>query len=841
MKKFLFIAISILCLWLASIGAVCLAEEEDINTFHIQEGVIYFVDGVTAEVVDFLKDEETIIIRAEINNLPVTCSRITIFSGLVREIISEKGVAGMEEVYLEDCPNLTRVDIQTVQIAYDDIYDGEDVYLLDCPVLTTFQIHENIENEDVVMNVKYCPNVTVDIPKRTEGASPDEQNTYFYFDGESHRGEQVCIVPEGVLYAVINSADVRSVVLPSTLIRLSMDTPNLAEIALSEANTNLWLTDGVLYSDYELIAYSSEKKDAHYTIEPDVYNFSIQNDYLQKVTLPNDFTGGIGGLAGCPNLTEVELPLTYEHPITLPDDTETQDLDHSYYQYDSRYSKDRFWYRTDGWDNPNVRLTVAEGHESLCVRDGMLYTPDGKELLFAPPNLTGTLAIPEGTKRIAPYALYGTQITTLALPASLEPLSTAVAFLGLSKLESITVSPNNPYFQSIDGVLYTKDGKTMIARPASPGEVYSVRVGTQSIGPYAFLPNESLKIAHLPPSVTHVGWAAFFDNRALTNISLSPSITEIGEYAFENCLQLTKLMLPPGLTSVPPLVGFHEAQEFYWYEDYNPERDNDVALMEIWIPATITDIEDVAFTYTWGLYGRLPRELRIVAEEGSAGEAYAKANGFPYCTPEDVALAREGYRYAILNGSAGETIPVYSAPDDAAAADAFPEGTAVLVLQELGDWIYGRFGKQPVYVKSANCRIVAEQIMPIFAHLKNETSEAVRVFELPSTGAEVISEIPPDTRIDPVFQIGPWFRFSSETMPNGYVLAKDMCLGYQNSFHVQLPAVSALVPVYEAPLDDAKIITMLENGESTHIYHKYISDDGWFYMGSGFVKLEDLE
>lgn len=801
---------------------------DESRSFHIQDGVIYFLDGETARVVDFLKDEEEITIHAYIGDLPVNCDPISISQGLVRQITSEKGVEGIDSIHLEDCPNLICVEMQTVQFMKSYVYEGEDIYLLDCPKLTSFKIHENIGDVDMEFNIAHCPRLVVDVPKMEDDIDTDS----FIFKGEEHLNQEVCIVPEGAVYAEINSQEITSIVLPSTLEWLDIDAPNLLTIELSVLNQHMYLLDGVLYYEEPwrgLTAYPSGRKDTSYTIRPDAHVYPINSNYLEKVTLPDTFDGFIKYLDGCPNLRILELPLTYSH---------------SYIEYEEMleehlFINDTYLYEyKDGWKNDNLRLTVAPGHESLCIQDGMLYTIDGEELLFAPPNRHGALTVPEGTKKIAPYAFYGSAITQLSLPASLEPLSSAKAFFGLTDLAAITVDPSNLFYQSIDGVLYSKDGKTMVARPANHGEVYTVCAGTESIAPYAFMPNQSLQIVHMPPSVTSVGWAAFYNNLALRRISLSNQITEIGEYAFENCLQLEKLVLPSELSYVPDIIGFDEAQERRWYEADNPIRTNQVARMEIWIPGTITHFSNSAFNYIKGYTGRMPCELLLVVEQGSPGHAYAIAQGLPYCFPEEVALARTGYQYALVCGGVGETIPIYSAPDKTSAIGSLHEGTALLLLGEQDGWICGKNGTESVYVESEKCRIISEQIINHYYRIY-KAATSVSILEYPMPDAQKLEDLQEGVELRAVRQFGPWLRVISDSLCEGYILKKDL-LHSTHYLQVQLPAISAMALVYETPVQGAPIIKKLNNGETFYNYNDYISDDGWCYTNEGFMRIDDL-
>ena len=93
------------------------------------------------------------------------------------------------------------------------------------------------------------------------------------------------------------------------------------------------------------------------------------------------------------------------------------------------------------------------------------------------------------------------------------------AFLYCSNLTSIDVDPDNAYYKSIDGNLYTKDDKTMI----------QYAIGNQDT---SFV---------IPDGVTSIGDAAFLDCSSLTSVVIPDSVTSIGGSAFANCSSLTTI------------------------------------------------------------------------------------------------------------------------------------------------------------------------------------------------------------------------------------------------------------------------------------------------------------
>lgn len=95
-------------------------------------------------------------------------------------------------------------------------------------------------------------------------------------------------------------------------------------------------------------------------------------------------------------------------------------------------------------------------------------------------------------------------------------------------LESINVDSRNPYYQTIDGNLYSKDGTVLVK--------------------YASGKTEST--FEIPDSVRKIGESAFECSRHLISVGMSDQITEIGARAFANCKSLKSIKLSEGVTKV---------------------------------------------------------------------------------------------------------------------------------------------------------------------------------------------------------------------------------------------------------------------------------------------------
>lgn len=90
------------------------------------------------------------------------------------------------------------------------------------------------------------------------------------------------------------------------------------------------------------------------------------------------------------------------------------------------------------------------------------------------------IIIPSGMRHIARAAFVDCSLVEITIPRSVNFIG-EIAFEGCEKLEKITVSPQNEYYASIQGVLYDKSVTSLIRCPQKTKQVsipYGVTVLT---------------------------------------------------------------------------------------------------------------------------------------------------------------------------------------------------------------------------------------------------------------------------------------------------------------------------------------------------------------------------
>ena len=180
-------------------------------------------------------------------------------------------------------------------------------------------------------------------------------------------------------------------------------------------------------------------------------------------------------------------------------------------------------------------VSVAPENQRFQAVDGVLFTADGKTLIAFPAAKKATkYAIPDGVKTVGDNAFsFCASLTSVEIPASVETIGIS-AFGGGRSLTSFSVAPANPNFRAVDGVLFTADGKTLIAFPAAKKATkYAIPDGVETVGDNAFGFCTSLTSVKIPASVKKIGARAFAFR--LTLYGAAGSVAE--EYAAENELR----------------------------------------------------------------------------------------------------------------------------------------------------------------------------------------------------------------------------------------------------------------------------------------------------------------
>ena len=329
------------------------------------------------------------------------------------------------------------------------------------------------------------------------------------------------------------------------------------------------------------------------------------------------------------------------------------------------------------------------------------------------PSLTEAV-IPDSVERIGRGAFLNCGFTSVTLPENLWQIG-SIPFADCEKLEEIQISSKNAMYQTIDGVLFTKDGKELIQYPAARGETYTVPDGTEVIAYGAFAMNridnnmvediQTLKDIRFPESLKEIGNMAFYDCIKIRSLQLPESLKKIGDFAFgcENAGtariyfdSFPSIRIPAGVESIGRFAFSGLLNASFEVDEKNPyyassggfitNKHKDTLLYTpsgigsvIRIPEGITTLTDYVFWDTEreadfiipDSVFRFPQKVfhysidretnetiynvKIHCSEGSAAEEYAERYSIPY--DNDPQSAAEEYRIVVI--PAGQTDLVF--------------------------------------------------------------------------------------------------------------------------------------------------------------------------------------
>ena len=231
-----------------------------------------------------------------------------------------------------------------------------------------------------------------------------------------------------------------------------------------------------------------------------------------------------------------------------------------------------------------TKMTVEEGNTAYKTVDDCLYTKDGTVLIqyaigktnkeFAIPDGVVTISagafancwalesvtVPSSVTNICYYAFSGCQylqnISSLDNVTNIEgyafgdciKLSEIVlgegtisvnplAFWGCKKLANISVSENNPLYKTVEGNLYSKDGKVLVIY--APGNVDEENpaveiANVETIGESSFSCCQTLQVVTFGDGVKVIDSNAFAGCFMLMSVRTGDSVEKICDYAFAN-------------------------------------------------------------------------------------------------------------------------------------------------------------------------------------------------------------------------------------------------------------------------------------------------------------------
>ena len=229
----------------------------------------------------------------------------------------------------------------------------------------------------------------------------------------------------------------------------------------------------------------------------------------------------------CSNLTNVILP---ENVGEI-----------KYYVFRACNSLDSIHYNGDVYSWLKIDFGLINRELSGCVTFG-------KKLYFKNSSneyeLLTSLVIPDDVENISFLAFTGCSSLTSATIGSGVASIGDYAFVNCSNLKSIIVDERNMTYKSIDGNLYTKDGKELMQYAIGKTQKsFTIPNDVAIIGRDSFSGCANLTSVIMLDSVKSIDMYAFMDCIGLTSINIGNGVTSMDSSAFESCTNLKSVVI----------------------------------------------------------------------------------------------------------------------------------------------------------------------------------------------------------------------------------------------------------------------------------------------------------
>ena len=249
-------------------------------------------------------------------------------------------------------------------------------------------------------------------------------------------------------------------------------------------------------------------------------------------------------------------------------------------------------------------FTGATGLRNLTIPTSMKYIGD---YAFEKAEALSTVAFENGEEGSLSFGNYVFSecigLTKVELPKSVTSLNLGV-FDGCVNISEIKVDAANDYYKDIDGVVFTKDGKTLMffpkGRKGDANGEYVIPAGVESISEGAFRGMFHIEKIVINNTITDIGKYAFQDSMALKTLVFEEGNDTaklvINEEAFSGCAAITAVALPARTQKIA-------AKAFY-----------SVNMSTVTFPAGLEEIGDYAFAHTAVTEVVIPAGLSVFGE-----------------------------------------------------------------------------------------------------------------------------------------------------------------------------------------------------------------------------------
>lgn len=557
-------------------------------------------------------NDKEIVIPESIDDHPVVEIREEAFYNNtgIEHIVIPKSVTRIGRSAFERCENLNSVEL------FEGLQEIDDSAFLGCSSLRSIQLPDSLERiGDNAFN--YLEDISITIPKNTEyigiksfgsdinlDISKDnhyfkmEDRALFTYDGKKlidYYGDDLdYTIPEGV------------------------------EIIGTSAFEYVW------DSDADLVIPEGVKE---------IEAFAFYHIHLNKIVLP----------ASCETLGVMSFGNSEINNIEIGSGLKT-------------IAGDTFEMATIS------QIDVSKNNANYKSEDGFLLTKNGEVLIFASSDMEGEVYVPNGVVTIENSDVFSSlNIEKLYLSdsvilfdsdsirGSLEELYIGSSLTcwenknSISGLKKIDVSSDNEYFTDVDGIVYSKDKKQLLAVPChwDGGNTLIIEDGTVELKYFGGNINETIEKIEVPGSVESI-WGrtergTFFN--CFDSLKEVEIASDNAKFMSEDGLVYSKdgtrlYAVPLSIGSVVKIKDGTQVimQEAFADNSFSDRADN-ICVEEIYLPESMERIEDWNYNYVSEF--DLPEniKLKVYIPEGVS---YIAETSFHRCNDLVVFYGKKG-------------------------------------------------------------------------------------------------------------------------------------------------------------------------------------------------------
>lgn len=354
---------------------------------------------------------------------------------------------------------------------------------------------------------------------------------------------------------------------------------NLNNIELDIENPNFIMEDGVLYSaDKEKLYIRTRNETVPSFIVPDsvkqISDYALAcNKYLTDVTLSENLTELPDSLFfNCESLTGT---------LTIPDNvTEIGGqliMGTAITSVHLPLNLKNFWHNSLKCDFLEEISISPENVKGYSCLDGVLYR-DGMICIYPNNKKEETYYIQNGTSDSMAFLFENSKnLKTVYVPDSYQNTEQIKNMFDESSVSNIVIDADNPVMTSEDGIVFSKDMKTILRVPTYKDiSVYTIPENIECISGYSFKNVKLLNELTFSSNVKEVSFGGFygcenlkkvtfneglqsiesgaFMYTALENVALPDTVTSIGTSltgAFQGCENLKEIKLSENLNEIP--------------------------------------------------------------------------------------------------------------------------------------------------------------------------------------------------------------------------------------------------------------------------------------------------